>query len=81
MNTLRGTMPHPKSKHTPLPSRQFVTPSFFASRLTSRNRMIRQDDYDVDAVGLLDLETGDHLLVPRVEWLKFNEGPREAIGA
>ena len=43
--------------------------------------MIRQDDYDVDALGLLDLETGDHLLVPRFEWVKYNEASREAIGA
>ncbi len=81
MNTLRGTMPHPKSKITPLPSRQFVTPSVFASRLTSRSHLVRQDDHEVDAVGLLDLETGDHLLVHRPEWVKYNEAPREAIGA
>lgn len=41
--------------------------------------MVRQDDPETDAVGLLDLETGDLLLVPRCEWVKFNEGPRETI--
>ncbi len=81
MNTTRGTMPHQKSKITPLPSRQFVTPSVFASRLTSRSQLIRKDDHEVDAVGLLDLETGDHLLVSRPDWVKYNEAPREAIGA
>lgn len=73
----RGKMPHRKSLTTPLPSRQFVTPTVFEHRLTSRSRLVRSDDHSVNAIGLLDLETGDHILVSRSEWLKYNETPRE----
>ena len=66
-------MPHLKSKNTPLPSRQFVTPSVFEHRLTSRSRLVRADDHQANAVGLLDQETGEHILVPRSEWMKYNE--------
>ncbi len=71
-------MPHPKSQSTPLPSRQFVTPSVFENRLTSRARLVRSDDHLANAIGLLDLETGDHFLVSLSEWLKYNERHREA---
>ena len=70
-------MLHRKSQTTPLPSRQFVTPSVFENRLTSRSRLIRADDHAANAIGLLDQETGEHILVNRSEWLKHNEGPRE----
>ena len=71
-------MPHRKSQSTPLPSRQFVTPSVFESRLTSRDRLVRSDDHQANAIGLLDLETGDHILVSHPDWLKYNERHREA---
>lgn len=71
-------MPHPKSQTTPLPSRQFVTPSVFENQLTSRSRLIRSDDHQANAIGLLDLETGDHILVSLPDWLKYNERHCEA---
>ena len=77
-SSLRGQMPHRKSQSTPLPSRQFVTPSVFENQLTSRSRLVRSDDHLVNAIGLLDLETGDHILVSLPEWLKYNERHREA---
>ena len=70
-------MPHRKSQTTPLPSRQFVSPSVFENRLTSRDRLVRSDDHKANAIGLLDLETGDHILVSRPDWLKYNERHRE----
>jgi hypothetical protein len=70
-------MPHPKSQTTPLPSRQFVTPSVFESRLTSRSRLVRSDDHQANAIGLLDLETGDHILVSHPDWLKYTERHRD----
>ena len=70
-------MPHRKSLATPLPSRQFVTPSVFESRLMSRSRLVRSDDHSANAIGLLDLETGDHILVSHSDWLKYNERHRE----
>ena len=77
-SSLRGQMPHPKSQSTSLPSRQFVTPSVFENRLTSRSRLVRSDDHLANAMGLLDLETGDHILVSLSEWLMYNERHREA---
>gem|GEM_PF-2831376 len=73
----RGTMLHRKSQTTSLPSRQFVTPTVFEHRLTSRSRLVRADDHAANAIGLLDQETGEHILVNRSEWLKHNESPRE----
>ena len=72
-------MPHLKSKNTPLPSRQFVTPSVFEHRLTSRSRLVRADDHGGNAIGLLDQETGEHILVSLSEWLKYNESLRVAV--
>lgn len=80
-SSLRGKMPHPKSQSTPLPSRQFVTPSVFENQLTSRSRLVRSDDHPANAIGLLDLETGDHILVSLPEWLKYNERHREAMAS
>lgn len=71
-------MLHRKSQTTPLPSRQFVTPSVFETRLISRARLIRADDREADAIGLLDQETGEHILVDRVEWLKHTEICRDS---
>jgi hypothetical protein len=71
-----GKMLHGKSHTTILPSRQFVTPSVFECRLTSRSRLVRADDHRANAIGLLDLETGDHILVNYGDWLKHNESPR-----
>ena len=71
-------MLHRKSQTTPLPSRQFVTPSVFETRLVSRSRLVRADDREADAIGLLDQETGEHILVDRVEWLKHTEISRDS---
>ena len=74
----RGKMSFRTVQLSPPRSRRFVTPSVFESRLTSRSRLVRSDDHQVNALGLLDLETGDHILVSHPDWLKYNERHREA---
>ncbi len=64
---------------SPQRSRHYVAPCDFEIRLTSRSRLVRADDREEDAIGLLDVETGDHFLVRRAEWLKYNAGPRQIL--
>lgn len=42
---------------------QFVEPADFVNRLTSRNRLIRSDEPEAEAYGLLDQDTGFRILV------------------
>lgn len=74
-------MLHRKSQTTPLPSRQFVTPSVFEHCLISRSRLTRLDDREADAIGLYDEDTGEHFLVSLQDWLKHNRERHESVSA
>lgn len=68
-----------QSELNPQMSGHYVAPSDFENKLISRSRLIRADDRLADAMGLLDLETGDHILVHRADWLKYSESTRKVV--